>query len=204
MSPSSLSIVSDTSSHTQFGQIAVSDWTPEMPPKHGEPRNTFHAYMLLQGFSIAFHAASLGRSRTMISNYQREAQAAAKDDPSILTMVREMICSISPADGVRMAQLRGSSHLPYWSRLAISEWCKRRASRQQIANAFHCSTSTVSNVLAGNGRGYDALSGVRKLTASQRSPPGMIRQGKFDTLLTANYHGTLLSLTTAGVSLPVN
>ena len=145
------------------------------PPKRGEDAMAFHAYMLVPGLSVAFHAETLDRSRSMVSLYLQRASEAAKQNPAVSLLTREIVGTLTPADGMRMAQLRGPAHLPYWSRLAICEWRKRGVSRNHIAENFHCSLSTVGNVLAGAGGGYVAMSGVRRLTQAQLNPIGKIR-----------------------------
>ena len=155
--------------------LIQSDWRPLAPPKRREGAIAFHAYMLVPGLSVAFHAETLGRSRSMISLYRRRASEAAKQEPALSLLTREIVGTLTPADGMRMAQMRGSAHLPYWSRLAICEWCKRGIAREVIAEHFRCSLSTVGNVLAGRGSGYEPLSGERVLTKPQRRPPGQYR-----------------------------
>jgi hypothetical protein len=147
-------------------------WKPILPPKKGASRNEFYASLLLPGLSLAFHAAALGRSRTSIATYRAAALEAARSDPSIMDGVTTAVGSLRAEDGLKMAQLRGGTQLPFWSRMAISEYCKRGFSRCEIAAAFHCSPGTVANVLQGKGSGYSALSGERRLTKAQRNPIG--------------------------------
>jgi hypothetical protein len=147
-------------------------WKPILPPKRGASRNEFHASLLLPGLSLAFHAAALGRSRTSIATYRAAASEAARSDPSIMDAVTAAIGSLRAEDGLKMAQCRGRTQLPFWSRMAISEYRKRGLSRHEIAAAFHCSPGTVANVLQGRGSGYGALSGERRLTETQRNPLG--------------------------------
>ena len=143
--------------------------------------------MLLPGFSAAFHATTLGRSPSMVSVYRKRAQGAAERDPGLKKLVRELMVAFTPADGARMAQLRGSAQLPYWSRLAICDWHKRGASRQEIADLFRCSKGTVTNVLTGRTGGYQPTTGARQLSASQTNPPGKFysKHQRWRTLLGA-------------------
>ncbi len=152
--------------------VESAQWKPILPPKRGVSRNEFHASLLLPGLSLAFHAAALGRSATSIATYRAAALEAAHSDRSIMDAVTTAIGSLRAEDGLKMAQCRGRTHLPFWSRMAISEYRKRGLSRHEIAAAFQCSPGTVANVLQGNGSGYGALSGERCLTASQRAPLG--------------------------------
>ena len=139
---------------------------------------TFHAYMLLPGFSIGFHAATLGRSRTSISTYRAQAEQAARDKPEIAAMVQVMLCGMSAEDGLEMARRRGGSQLPHWSRLAIREFRSRGLDRQELSEAFCCSPGTIANVLSGKGMGFRPMSGARILTAVQQSPPGRRSKAK--------------------------
>lgn len=171
------SAVSTTNSHS--GSTVAADemlWQPVRPPRRGEPRTAFHAQMLMPGFSLAFHAAALGRSRTSIMSYRAAAIEAARSDPRVLEAVDAAIWAMRPEHGLAMAQARGTAQLPYWSRLAICDYRKRGLSRPAIANAFRCSLGTVANVLQGKGSSYSLFSGVRCLTSAQRNPPRRMRR----------------------------
>ena len=139
---------------------------------------TFHAYMLLPGFSIGFHAATLARSRTSIATYRTQAKQAAHDKPEIGAMVQVMLSGMRAEDGLEMAKRRGGSQLPHWSRLAIREFRSRGLDRQELSEAFCCSTGTIANVLSGKGVGFRPMSGERILTAAQQSPPGRRSKAK--------------------------
>lgn len=153
-----------------------SPWRPIQPPRRGESDaeklNNFYAYMLLPGFTLAFHAATLGRSRTSIATYRARAQQAALDNPGVKEMINAQLCALRPEDGLQMAKLRGSAQLPHWSLLAIAEYRSRGLSRRELAAAFHCSPGTIANALQWKNQSYDALSGERRLSAAQLTPPG--------------------------------
>jgi len=145
------------------------------PPRrsdHESDRCTFHAYMMLPGLSDAFHSATLNRSLSSVATYRSNAKRASGTDPAVLVIRGEMLATMRAEDGLAMAQLRGRSQMPYWSRLAICEYRKRGYSRRDIASAFRCSLGTVANILRGSGTGYGILSGERQLTGSQQCPRG--------------------------------
>ena len=149
-------------------------WQPVSPPRRGADeaaRANFHAYMLLPGFSIAFHAATLRRSRTSISNYKFQAREAASRDPAIGTLILAKLSALTANDGLQMARLRGSAQLPHFSLFAICEFRERGFSRRQIASDFRCSPRTVAHALQFRNRSYEPLSGVRRLTKAQQRPP---------------------------------
>jgi transcriptional regulator with XRE-family HTH domain len=152
--------------------IQADPWQAVYPPKRGQSRTGFHAFMLLPGLSLAFYAAALGRSRSSVATYRAAAIAAAQIDPAILATVDTAIRAIRAEDGLQMARLRGSAQLPAWSRLAIGEYRKRGFSRREIATAFRCSPGTVANVLQGKGTTYALFSGERRLSNAQQHPPG--------------------------------
>jgi len=168
-----------TNSHSER-VIKVGDelWQPIRPPKRGDDRTAFHAQLLMPGFSLAFHAASLGRSRSTIATYRADANRAAQYNPAVMAAVKEAIYEMRPEHALQMARVRGKAQLPYWSRLAMFEYRKRGYSRRQIADAFRCSPSTVANVLQGKGSAYGALSGKRRLTEAQRRPHNRWERGK--------------------------
>lgn len=166
-----------TNSHTENvvaerGQGWLPVERPHRGPRFAADLETFYAYLLMPGFTLSFHSAVLGRSRSSIASYHAAAVEAARTDPAILAMVESMIGEMQAEDGLRMARLRGTAQLPFWSRLAIGEYSKRGVSRREIAAAFRCSPGTVANILQGKGQGYGSLTGERRLTASQRHPPG--------------------------------
>jgi len=159
-------------SHTkQRWEVEPPRWQPIQPPRRGEDRTAFHIHMLLPGLSTAFHAATLRRCRSSISNYRRQASVAAESDPVIRQGVNDAVSSLCPEHGLQMARIRGDAQLPHWARLAILDYRKRGFRLHQIAAAFRCSPGTVANVLRGKGRSYGVFSGERCLTACQRKPP---------------------------------
>jgi hypothetical protein len=170
--------------HTNSTSVAgehtsLDRWHPISPPRRRQTDHTtsdhFHAYMLLPGISLAFHAATLKRSRTSIATYRGNALAAIKRDPSIQGHLQNMLRNLSAEDGLEMARCRGSAQLPNWSRLAIREYHRRGLKQHELAAAFCCSRRTIVNVLRGAGRSYRLMSGDRILTLPQQSPPGRFR-----------------------------
>lgn len=162
-----------TSSHAKLTPtIDRGTWQPIRVPARGQDRTAFHAFVLLPGLSISFLAAVLERSRSSVSAYRRAARKAAQTDPTISKTVEAAIWAMRAEHGIQMAQLRGTSQLPSWSRLAIGEFRKRGWTRKRIAAEFRCSISTVDNVLSGNGVSYAPFSGQRRLTAAQQRPSG--------------------------------
>ena len=151
-------------------------WQPVCLPnrreRDGDNLLRFYAYMITPGFSLAFHAVTLARSLSSVSAYRKAALQAAQIDPRIHLEVRRRLASIEAEHGLQMAQCRGRAQLPFWSRLAICEFRKRGMSRIEIAAAFRCSLGTIANVLQGLGQSFDVISGERRLTHAQRSPPG--------------------------------
>ena len=149
-------------------------WQPVSPPRRGADeaaRANFHAYMLLPGFSIAFHVATLGKSRSSIATYRRQAQEAASRNPAIGTLILAKLSALTANDGLQMARLRGRAQLPHYALLAICEFRERGLSRRQIASDFRCSPGTVAHALQFRNRSYDPLSGERRLTNAQQQPP---------------------------------
>ena len=165
----------DTVSESNGAGVAtVVLWQPVRPPKRGSSeaaRADFQASMLLPGLTIAFHAATLGRSRSAIAAYRRRAQEAASRNPDISHLILAQLSALSATDGLQMARLRGRAQLCHWSLLAIAEYRARGHSRREIADAFRCSPETIAHALQFRNRSYDPLSGVRRLTAMQQRPP---------------------------------
>ena len=156
-----------TSSHLKKPlRVEGEPWQPVRPPKRGEDRTAFNAFMLLPGLSLSFYAAALGRSRSSIAIYRAAAILAAQSDPAILAAVDAAVWAMQAEHGLQMARLRGKAQLPSWSRLAIGEYRKQGFSRHEIATAFRCSPGTVANVLHGKGTSYALFSGERRLTHS--------------------------------------
>lgn len=165
-----------TSSHSEKPlRVEGEPWQPVRPPKRGEDRTAFNAFMLLPGLSLSFYAAALGRSRSSVATYRAAAIDAAQSDPAIIAAVDAAVGAMRAEHGLQMARLRGRAQLPAWSRLAIGEYRKRGFSRREIAAAFRCSPGTVANVLQDKGTSYALFSGERRLTNAQRHPPGKWR-----------------------------
>lgn len=166
-----------TSSHANsIPKTERTPWQPIRVPARGQDSSAFHAFVLLPGLSISFLATVLGRSRSSVSAYRRAALDAAHSDPAVSEKVKATVWAMRAEHGLRMAQLRGSSQLPSWSRLAMGEFRKRGWTRKRIASEFRCSLSTVNNVLNGNGVSYAPFSGERKLTPAQQRPAGQWTQ----------------------------
>lgn len=168
-----------TSSHSERRVLRVEGepWQAVRPPKRGEDRTGFHAFMLLPGMSLSFYAAALGRSRSSVATYRAAAIEAARSDPAIMAAVDAAVWAMKAEHGLQMARVRGKAQLPAWSRLAVGEYRKRGFSRREIAAAFRCSPGTVANVLQGKGTTYGLFSGERRLTHAQRNPPGRWQRG---------------------------
>ena len=168
-----------TNSHTASPPICSNAsstilWQPVRPPTRGAneaSRADFYAFMLLPGLTIAFHAATLGRSRSSIATYRRQAQEASMRNPDIADRVFAQLGSLDANAGLQMAQCRGAAQLPHWSLLAICEFRERGISRRQIASDFRCSLGTVAHTLQFRNRSYEPLSGARRLTKGQQRPP---------------------------------
>lgn len=155
-------------------------WQPIWPPKRGQDRTAFHAFMLLPGMSLSFYAAVLRRSRSSVAAYRTAAIEAARHNSAIAAAVDAAACAIRPEDGLKMAHARGGAQLTAWSRLAMGDYRRRGFSRREIAVAFRCSPSTVANVLQGKGTTYALFSGERRLSPSQRRPPGQWMPARID------------------------
>ena len=149
-------------------------WQPVLPPRRGAndaAKAAFHAYMLIKGLSVAFHAATLGRSRSSIATYRRQAQEAATRNPDIAAKVLAQLGALDADAGLEMARLRGRAQLPHFSLMAICQFRERGLSRRQIASDFRCSPGTVAHALQFRNRSYEPLSGARRLTTAQQRPP---------------------------------
>ena len=200
MSPHCESVVRVTNSHSKrVLRVEGEMWQPVRPPKRGQDRTAFNAYMLVPGFSLAFHAATLRSSRTTVAAYRVAATEATRSDPAIVSAVDATVRAMRPEHGLQMARLRGTAQLCYWSRLAICDYRKRGVSRREIAIAFDCSHGTVANVLQGKGQGYNPLSGERRLTKTQQAPAGRwARHCDFATALHRSLLRTRLTQTPEG------
>lgn len=167
-----------TNSHSERAlRVEGEPWQPVRPPKRGEDRTAFNAFMLLPGLSLSLYAALLGRSRSSVATYRIAAIDAAQFDPAIMAAVGAAVWAMRAEHGLQMARLRRGAQLPVWSRLAIGEYRKRGFSRREIAAAFRCSPGTVANVLQGKGTVYGLFSGERRLTHGQRNPPAKWSKG---------------------------
>ena len=164
----------DTNPPPSCSDTTTGPWRPIRPPKRGASdaaKAAFQAYMLIPGLSVAFHAATLGRSRSSIATYKHQAQEAATRNPDIAALVWAQLSVLSATDGLQMARLRGRAQLPHWALLAIAEYRARGHNRREIAAAFRCSPGTVAHALQFRNRSYEPLSGVRRLTTAQQQPP---------------------------------
>lgn len=123
--------------------------------------------MLIPGIAHAFHAQVLSRSLTSIRKYRAEASAMLVEDPDLQAAVDVAVRSLTPADGLLMARLRGPCQLPFWSRLAIAQFRKNGYTIAELAEAFSCSRRTIVNVLGKT----SFVSAERRLTRSQQHPP---------------------------------
>lgn len=133
-------------------------------------------YLLTPGFSTAYHGHILGVSRTTINKHIAWSHALAAQDPSIADDVERNVSSITPVDGLRMAQRRGATHLTWWSRLAIAQFAARARRTSDVATLFQCSRRTVQQVLGRGSLSYDLFTGVRRLSSTQLAPPGNWRK----------------------------
>jgi hypothetical protein len=143
----------------------------DVPLTEGTPFNShgrlLWIYLLTPGFTLGYHRQVLGVSDITLAKHLRRAQAAALSDPTIADDVRCNTDSITPADGLLMAQRRGSTHLPVWSRRAIGEWRRSNMKIDEIAELFCCTAATVRN----------PFSGERRLSTSQMLPVGRWQNG---------------------------
>jgi hypothetical protein len=146
----------------------------QIPSSAGRHRRTreLAIYLLTPGFSIAYHAHALGVSCTTIHKHLAWSRALAEADPTIFDDVRMNSASITPDDALRMAQRRGATHLPWWSRLAIAEYSTRLQSTGEVAAMFRCSRRTVQIVLTRGALSFNPFTGERQLSSTQASPPG--------------------------------
>jgi hypothetical protein len=153
------------------------DWgtLSDTGPRPLERDDELAVYLLTQGFSRAYHQQALGASNATLWKYMRWAQELGRRNPEIAELVAANTCSISREDGLLMAQRRGASHLPFWSRLAICEFLQIRSDVGKVAEMFRCSKRTVHNVRAGRCTSYDLLSGCRQLSSTQAHPPRLER-----------------------------
>lgn len=137
-----------------------------------KPSRDLAVYLLTPGFSRAYHQRALGVSDTTIAKYVEWSRDLAAGDPTIFDRVSDNAASITAEDGLKMAQRRGAAHLPWWSRLAIAEFVQRLGSTSEVASLFHCSRRTVQLALKNSPASYEPLSGERRLSQTQASPPG--------------------------------
>lgn len=150
-------------------------------PRRGtrHPRSSDLAiYLLTPGFPKAYQAHVLGVSSTTIKKHLAWSKALAIIDPAIEAALAINTGSITAEDGLKMAQRRGTSHLPWWSRLAIAEFVGRLGSTYEVAKLFRCSPRTVHQVLTREAISYNPLTGTRRLSQTQISPPGKWGTGR--------------------------
>ena len=140
--------------------------------KAGFDRRDFYIYLLTPGFSFSYHQHVLGVSDLTLRKYIRLAQRAAALDPTIQNDVMINIASITPADGLQMALIRGRCHLPHWSRLAICQAYSGTDNLCEVARMFMCSPSAARSAVKLTGRAFDTLSGKRRSSSSQSLPSG--------------------------------
>lgn len=157
-------------SHDLSEQLSHARWQPVLPPPRGEDRRAFHVSILVPGLSNAFHRTVLRRGYTAVRGYRAEAEAAAGQDPVLRRDAYAFAASITPADGMLMATMRGDCQFQFWSRIAIVEYRKLGHTIPAIAKAFRCSPRTVTNVI----RTSVFFSPDRKLTRFQLDPPSKI------------------------------
>lgn len=148
------------------------DEAPPTPARRNLRSKELAVYLLTPGFSIAYHARALGLSTTTIAKHVAWSREFGLADPTVSEDVDANCASITAEDGLAMAQKRGSAHLPWWSRLAIADYAVRLESTGQVAALFRCSRRTVQLVQTRGILSFDPFSGVRRLSASQISPPG--------------------------------
>lgn len=128
-------------------------------------------YLMTPGFSVAYHAHALDLSTTTINKHLAWSRQLVGADPTIADDIVMNAASITPEDGLKMAQRRGPAHLPWWSRLSIAEFATHLTT-SDVASLFRCSRRTVQLVLTRGVLSYDAFTGIRRLSSSQVSPPG--------------------------------
>lgn len=129
-------------------------------------------YLLTPGFTIAYHANVFRVSRTTINKLLTWSRAFAAQDVTIGQDVERNVGSITPDDGMRMAQRRGSAHMPWWARLALSQFAVGRQDTAEVAELFKCSRRTVQQVLRVGSLAFDPFTGARRPSPTQLCPPG--------------------------------
>lgn len=137
-------------------------------------------YLLTPGFTAAYQAHALAVSTTTITKHLEWSSALAAADPTVAEDITKNSASITPEDGLKMAQRRGSTHLPWWSRLAVADFAARGQSTSEIAHLFRCSRRTVQMVLTRGALSFDCFTGARRLSSTQASPPGKWTAGLRD------------------------
>ena len=133
-------------------------------------------YLLTPGFTLGYHQQVLGISGVTLDRHIKIAEAEQLADSTLTAAVNDNTSSITPEDGLAMAQRRGAAHLPYWSRLAICDFRARLGSANELAKLFRCSPATVTNVLTPGVGGFDFLSVQRRLSPQQECPAGQWRK----------------------------
>lgn len=153
-------------------QVSRAFWKPVSLSR--ETRQDFHDFcvsLLLPGLSNTFHQQVLGRSYTTVRGYRAMAREEAERHPELWRDAESVVRKLTSADGLLMAQLRGRSQLPFWSKLAIVEYRKRGHSISELAGSFKCSRRTIHNVI----RSGNFLSCQRTLPPNKLSPPNKFR-----------------------------
>ena len=153
--------------------LATLDHTP---PTKFTPLNThgraLWIYLLTRGFTLGYHQHVLRVADITLAKHLGRAQAAALSDPTIRADVLANANSITPADGLLMAQRRGTAHMPFWARLAIGEMRRNGVGVTEVADLFQCSRETVRKVLSRPSQAFHAFTGLRRLNSAQILPVG--------------------------------
>lgn len=144
-------------------------FAPKRGRRHRRTRE-LAIYLLTPGFSTAYHSHTLGVSANTIRKHLSWSRTSALKDPAIADDVERNLASITAEDGLRIAQIRGTTHLPWWSRLAIAEFSARLQCTSEVAALFRCSRRTVQQALTRGCHSYDMLTSARRLSSSQASP----------------------------------
>lgn len=140
-----------------------------------DDRRELWIYLLTPGFTLGYHQRVLKVSDITLRRHRNDAEVAQCADPTIARSVYENVSSITPEDGLAMAQRRGTAHLPYWSRLAMCEYRGRLPTAREVARLFRCSPTTVSNATTSTGGSFDIFSAARRLSPQQVHPAGQWR-----------------------------
>ena len=153
-------------------QLSYAQWRPVPATERGDDK--FHALMLTPGLSIGFLGAVLNRGSTAVYRYREEAKQARERSPDLQRLIDDMLSSITPADGLLMAQIRNRAQLPYWSKLAICDYRKRGYTNIELARAFSCCPRTITRITTRE----DFIFFSRPLPQNKLSPPGKFRNSQ--------------------------